>query len=347
MSTHIQPFARSPFISMRRAKLKTCPVCGGRDNCSIREDRSQIFCRREAGASWPGSVSGAGGYTCTLDDSLPRAPIVSTRKPTITHALVADASTRHAVYSAFLRSLSLSVAHHADLAARGLSDEAIKQCQFRSAPTKDEAAELTRTLAEDWDITGVAGFYKEAGRWRAVWMDESFFVPVRDQHARIVALMRRRTRMRPGEKNKYIWFSSGEDRDGNPREGGGGSGSPCCFANSHMMLDAADVTLTEGALKSQIAGYFLNQPVIGNAPSGYRPDFAANLKANFPQLRNVYVAFDSDLSTNVHVRGSLFRLVEQLERAGFNVRARTWPAHLGKGIDDYLLAVASRKEVAA
>jgi hypothetical protein len=346
MNANLRPLIRSPFISMRRARLKNCPVCGGSDNCSIREDRSQLFCRREAGASWPGSKSGAGGYTCTLDDSAPCPPIFTTRKPAVTPATVADENIRHAVYTAFLRSLSLSPAHHADLARRGLSSEVIKECLFRSAPTNEDAAEITHLLAQDCDLSGVAGFFKERGRWRTVWMDESILIPVRDQHAHIIALMRRRTQMRPGEKGKYIWFASGEDKDGNPREGGVSSGSPCHFANSHLLREAHDVTITEGPLKAQIASYFLNQPVIGNSPSGYGANFAATLKANFPQLRTVFCAFDSDLSINIHVRNALFRLVEQLEKAGFDVRVRRWPPQW-KGIDDYLLAVASQKEVAA
>ncbi len=346
MNANFQPFTRSPFISMRRARLKTCPICGGKSNCSIREDRSQMFCRREAGASWPGSKPGAGGYTCTLDDSVPRPPSISTRKPTITPTPKASEDIRHAVYSAFLRPLSLSPSHHTDLAKRGLSSEAIKRCLFRSAPTKEDAAEVTRLLAQDHDLTGTPGFFKEYGKWRAVWMDESILIPVRDQHARILALMRRRTRMRPGEKDKYIWLSSGEDRDGNPREGGASSGSPCHFANPHMMKHAHEVTLVEGVLKSIVTAHFLNQPTIGNAPSGFGANFAATLKADFPKLRTVFCAFDSDLSTNIHVRRALFRLVEQLERARFDVRVRRWPPQW-KGIDDFLLGVASQKEVAA
>jgi hypothetical protein len=253
--------------------------------------------------------------------------------------IVADETRRHSVYTALLRSLSLSAAHHADLARRGLSDEAIKGCLFRSAPTKEDAAEIARALAQDCDLSGVAGFFKEQGRWRTVWMDESILIPVRDQQARIVALMRRRTRMRPGEKGKYIWFASGEDRDGNLREGGASSGAPCHYALPHMMKDAEAVTLTEGALKAEIAANLLNQPVTGNAPSCFGADFAANLKRDFPQLRTVFVAFDMDFKRNEHVKAALFRLVEHLEKARFDVRIRTWPDRW-KGIDDYLLAVS-------
>jgi hypothetical protein len=163
-----------------------------------------------------------------------------------------------------------------------LSNETIERGQFKSTPTKEEAAAITRVLANTHDLTGVAGFYREQGTPRLVWMDESIIIPARDASARISALMRRRTHARKGEAiGKYIWISSAEDRDGKPREAGASSGAPCCYALSHMMKDAEAVTLTEGALKAEIAANFLNSPVIGNAPSCFGANFAANLK-RFP-----------------------------------------------------------------
>lgn len=335
MSANYQQATRSPLRPVYRLRIK-CPVCGHKDNCSVSEDRTRAYCRRTASKH----QGRDGGYLHILVDTprtshAPQPPPQKQAAPII----VADEARRHSVYTAFLRSLSLSAAHHADLARRGLSDEAIKGCLFRSAPTKEDAAEIARALAQDCDLSRVAGFFKEQGRWRTVWMDESILIPVRDQQARIVALMRRRTRMRPGEKGKYIWFASGEDRDGKPREGGASSGSPSNFANAHMMKDAHEVTLVEGVLKSILASHFLHQPTIGNSPSGFGANFAATLKADFPQLRTVFCAFDSDLSINIHVRSALFRLVEQLEKARFDVRIRTWPDRW-KGIDNYLLAVS-------
>jgi hypothetical protein len=77
--------------------------------------------------------------------------------------------------------------------ARGLNDEVIKREQFRSTPTRDEADRITRRLAQDFDLTGVAGFYREHGTPRLVWTDTGIIIPARDQHARISALMYRRT----------------------------------------------------------------------------------------------------------------------------------------------------------
>jgi hypothetical protein len=313
-------------------------VCGKRDNCAVSEDRTRAYCRRVISKH----QGRDGGWLHILEDTPPaasRAPQPSPQKQAAP-IIVADETRRHSVYTAFLRGLQLSPADRASLRARGLSNEAIEREQFKSTPTKDEAAAITRGLSNSHDLTGVAGFYRVNGTPRLVWTDTGIIIPARDQHARISALMYRRTHARKDEDfGKYIWISSAEDRAGKPREAGASSASPSNFANAHMMKDAREVTLVEGVLKSIVASHFLHQPTIGNSPSGFGANFAATLKADFPQLRTVFCAFDSDLSTNIHVRSALFRLVEQLEKARFDVRIRTWQDKW-KGIDDYLLHVS-------
>jgi hypothetical protein len=343
MSAHYQQATRSPLRSVYRLRIK-CPVCGHKDNCSISEDRTRAYCRRTASKH----QGRDGGFLHILVDT-PRtshAPQTPQQKQTAP-IIVADEARRHSVYTALSRGLQLSPADHASLRARGLSDEAIERGQFKSTPTKDEAAAITHGLSNTHDLARVPGFYKEAGAWRMTWTDTGIIVPARDAFARINALMYRRTHARKDESfGKYIWISSAEDRNGRPREAGASSGAPCHYANSHMMKDAEVVTLTEGALKAEIAANLLNQPVIGNAPSCFGADFAASLKKDFPRIKTVFVAFDMDFRRNEHVKAALFRLVEQLEHARFDVRVRTWPDRW-KGIDDYLLAVASQREVAA
>jgi hypothetical protein len=336
MSANYQQATRSPLRPIHRLRIK-CPVCGKPDNCAVSEDRTRAYCRRTASKH----QGRDGGWLHILVDTpltshAPQLPPQKQAAPII----VADEARRHSVYTALLRGLQLSPADHASLRARGLSDEAIERGQFKSTPTKEEAATIARGLSNSHDLTGVAGFYKEAGAWRMTWTDTGIIIPARDAFARITALMYRRTHVRKGEAiGKYIWISSAEDRDGKPREAGASSGAPCHYALPHMMKDAEAVTLTEGALKAEIAANLLNQPVIGNAPSCFGADFAANLKKDFPQLKTVYVAFDMDFRRNEHVKAALFRLVEQLEKARFDMRVRTWPDKW-KGIDDYLLAVS-------
>jgi hypothetical protein len=344
MSANYQQATRSPLRPVYRLRIK-CPVCGSKDNCSVSEDRTRAYCRRTAS----NHQGRDGGWLHILEDT-PHATSRASQQSLHKQAapiIKADEARCHTVYTALLRELQLSRTDYVGLRARGLNDEAIEREQFRSTPTRNEADHAARRLAQDFDLTGVAGFYREHGTPRLVWTDTGIIIPARDQHARISALMYRRTHARKGEDfGKYIWISSAEDRAGKPREAGASSGAPSSYANSHLMKDAREVTIAEGILKSKVAAHLLNQPVIGNAPSCFGAEFAANLKRDFPRMRTVFVAFDMDFKQKPEVEAALFRLVEQLEIARFNVRVRMWPDKW-KGIDDYLLAVASQKEVAA
>ena len=64
---------------------------------------------------------------------------------------------------------------------------------------------------------------------------------------------------------------------------------------------------------------------------------ALRLKASFPKLRRIFVAYDRDLYEKPQVLAALYKLVAQLQACGFRVRVRTWPGP-EKGYDDYLLA---------
>jgi hypothetical protein len=101
------------------------------------------------------------------------------------------------------------------------------------------------------------------------------------------------------------------------------------------------VLLTEGALKADVASYLLDAPVIAAAGvHNFGQDFAANLRVKFPNLRTTFIAFDSDFRVKPQVKAALEKLMRDLAGVGFKVRVRTWPPEF-KGLDDYLLALAS------
>ncbi len=334
MSANYSHATRSPLRPVYRLRIK-CPVCGKPDNCAVSEDRTRAYCRRVASPH----QGRDGGWLHILEDT-PRASYAPQKPPQPLIEVIPRAGVEHVhkIYSILIRArLVLSEEHRRALMMRGLDAEAVERNGYRSTPTALYAATVTRLLAEHHDLAGVPGFFKDHGAWRMVPLAQGVLIPVRDSLNRIQALMIRRDGA--SGSGKYIWLSSAE------REAGASSGAPSHYANAHMLKDAREVTLTEGALKSQIAAHLLNAPVIGNAPSCFGADFAANLKRNFPKLQTVYVAFDMDFRRNEHVKAALFRLVEQLEKARFCVRVRTWPDRW-KGIDDYLLGV-SQQEVAA
>jgi hypothetical protein len=250
----------------------------------------------------------------------------------------ADTDTIVAVYADLLRlHLVLSEEHRLQLRARGLDDLSIGVNGYVSVPSPLFAIYVTRALAHDHDLRGVPGFYRDGSVWRMVDYGAGFFIPSRGSDGRIRALMVRRDEGKSSDK--YLWFSS------NGRTDGGASGAPVNHAKAHLLKEATSVTIAEGVLKADVTAHLLNQPVVGNAPSCFGADFAANLKAEFPKLRTIFVAFDMDMERKEHVRHALFRLVKQLEEARFDVRVRTWSPEW-KGIDDYLLAI-SQREVAA
>ena len=83
-----------------------------------------------------------------------------------------------------------------------------------------------------------------------------YFVPYRDERGRIQALQVRLDSPLTG-KAKYLWLSSAG------RDGGASSGAPVHHAQHHLLADAEEVTVTEGALKADVIGFLTQAPVIG------------------------------------------------------------------------------------
>jgi DNA primase len=252
-----------------------------------------------------------------------------------------SAAHRDAIYSTMLRRhLSLKPSHEADLLARGLSREQIRNNGYASTPNARAAAEIVEVLAP-YGLEGVPGFFRDHDRWRMVRTVPGYFVPVRDEHARIQGLQYR-VDVKPGsDLPKYLWLSSSD------REGGASSGTPIHFAHHHLMASADEVVVTEGALKADIAAHLSGAPVIGIAGvTCFKSDFAEHLRETYLGLRRVIVAYDRDLLEKPQVYQALTRLTDQLTDARFQVRVRTWPPPW-KGYDDYLLSQLNQQEVAA
>ena len=307
----------------------------------------RIYCRRSAFHPSGGKPGKDGGASFPVDslDAPPRT--IAPRAPAKVHQVErADVDHTNAIYVALLRAkLELSVEHRQKLLARGLSPREIDDQGYASTPTREHGDLIAREMGE-LGLSGVAGFYSADGRtWKLAPCRPGYFIPYRDERGRIAGLQYRLDE--PIGKTKYIWLSSNPDKF----ERGTSSGAPLHFARHHLLHDAGEVILTEGALKAQIASLYLNTPIIAAAGvTQFRQDFPAWLRATFPKIKAVRVAFDLDWRTNPDVRGAALRLTKRLQEAGYSVRLRVWPPQYGKGIDNACIAAianSQRLEVAA
>jgi DNA primase len=234
--------------------------------------------------------------------------------------------------------LSLSALHREKLLSRGLSDEAIDRNGYVSTPSVEQANEIAARLSCD-DLEGVPGFFKRGSDWQLHTSARGIMIPVRDSLGRISAFQIRRDDAPKGE-GRYRWLSSKWLPQGSS------PGTPLHFALHHLMPSARQIIVTEGGLKADVIAHLSDAPTIGVAGvSNFGHDFAVNLRAAFPHLREVIVAYDMDLLEKEQVYASLMRLTSQLEAACLQVRIRTWPGG-AKGYDDYLLEQFKEREVA-
>jgi DNA primase len=344
---------RAPLVSVHKLKIK-CPVCQHRDNCAVSADWRIAFCRRVKS-----NRPGRGGWIHILSASVfvtagsphRTPPYPSQPIPDQTQTQPASIEHRDAIYCTLLRGgfLSLSTARRAGLHARGLGDGEIVRRGYCDTPTEAQGNEIAAALADygladygqtGYGLAGVPGFYRQGGCWRMVKCAPGYFVPYRDEHGRIQAMQYRLDEPLHG-KTKYLWLSSVD------RAGGASSGAPVHHACHHLLADAAEVVVTEGALKADVIAYLTQSPVVGVAGVGtFGAHFTMRLQQAAPALRSVVVAYDMDLYHKPEVLQALEALTGQLQRAGLRVRVRTWP-DTWKGYDDYLLAQLNHTEVRA
>lgn len=343
-----------------KLKVKTCPICGHRDNCSGARDESGevnlIYCRRpsENRTGLTGRSGRDGGATYVLNQR-ERSASVNVLRPTSTRSTKSTRSTHSAtpqpetprasvehidaVYCTLMRGhCSLREEHRAKLLVRGLSDAEVDRLGYVSTPDPAESDAVAESLSK-YDLRGVPGFYREHGRWRLRDLGSGIYIPVRDAHRRIRAIQIRRDEGEP----RYIWLSTPPDRF----DGGASSGAPVHVCRPERIRATGEALITEGALKSAVISFFLDCGVIGVAGvSTFTEDFGEQLKSDFPELRHVTIAYDNDWQQKREVRKALFRLQGTLRRAGLRWSVRKFP-NAFKGYDDYLAATVLREEVVA
>lgn len=250
----------------------------------------------------------------------------------------ADAEHVSNVYSLLLEQLSLREGHRVKLTLRGFTDAEVDRLGYVSAPNHAEADAVAERLS-NYDLRGVPGFYRQAGRFKLRDLGSGIYIAARDAQRRIRGIQIRRDEGAP----RYIWLSTPPDNF----EGGASSGAPVHFCRPERIRATGEAILTEGALKGAVISYFLNRGVVSVAGvSTFTEDFGQQLKADFPELRHVRIAYDNDWQQKREVRKALFRLQGTLRRAGLRWSVRKFPDAY-KGYDDYLAATVLREEVVA
>jgi hypothetical protein len=332
--------------------VKRCPICSHRDNCSGACDETGalgfVYCRRPSeNRTYLRGVPGRdGGATFVLNPRERSAvgnvpwlnPTTGTAGTAGTSSTTTRADADHVsnIYSLMFKQLPLREGHRAKLALRGFSDAEIDRLGYVSAPRPDESDAIAESLAK-YDLRGVPGFYRQAGRFRLRDLGSGIYIPVRDPRRRLRGIQIRRDEGEP----RYVWLSS------NGRPEGSGPGAPVHFCRPERIRVTGEALLTEGALKSAVISFFLNCGVIGVAGvSTFTEDFGERLKADFPELRHARIAYDNDWQQKREVRKALFRLQRILTRAGLRWSVRKFPDAY-KGYDDYLAATVLREEVRA
>lgn len=343
---------------LARAKRKRpCPICGKTDWCGISPDGKFALCNRVSDGAV--KVSSTGSFVHVLIEDDPQKPrnarpkVVLIEKPKLSKT---SAEHLNDVYEAFLHFNELAAGHAQNLRARGLDDIAIHLGDYKSMPTPVYANKLAERLAKTYALEGVPGFYYQNGwKFRTYGGVSGFFVPIKNPKGNIVGLTLRadggqtwRIDGETVEVPKYLLISS----DGKPR--GASSGTPHHFAllgrplirRDLNRLKTTEIIVTEGALKANVIGEFVDVPVVGLVSvTTFDETFPALLKEIFPKLETAHIAFDMDAQTNPQVRMHRDRLELTLAKINLKTSITLW--HSGaKGLDEHLV-LQSKGQLAA
>ena len=246
-------------------------------------------------------------------------------------------AARHDTYYDMLMHLELSPKHRADLLARGLNEERIRQNMYRSLPQSRAARQfLSGILADFHDLEGIPGFYVNNGRWDIAGRP-GLLIPYCDKDGYIQGLQVRLDDETKPER-KYRWLSSRGMSHGTR------SRSYLHVTGNH---NAKTVYLTEGALKGDVASFLDNDALFvcfaGVTAIADLKDVLLSMKG----VREAVIALDMDKLINWRVQSALDRITEMVKSIpGLRVRLMNWNMTF-KGVDDFYQArnYASSKSV--
>lgn len=308
------------FLKVNRRN--PCPICGKPDWCLVSPDGKAAICARIQSEKPTGNA----GWLHIRDGEYKPAPIAT--KPQQKQAKKADTARINAVYSALLSELNLSDTHKQKLTERGLSDADIERYGYKTLPS-DRRLELPAILQKhELKLAGVPGFYLNDNRAVNLAGPAGILIPIRNFQGEIYGMQ---VRADDTSKGKYRWISSKNYLYGVS------SGAPIHVTGP--LEPAAEVWITEGALKADIATLKLQKTILAVAGVG-------NWAGIIPVINKlkpcrVIAAFDMDKNNNQAVRLHLDRMTAYFLRRYIRVFEADWQADY-KGIDDILTAEVAK-----
>ena len=328
--------------TLRRPEVEaSCPFCGdhgpGKYHLSLNTDTDQYRCNlcgaHGNSVSLYARINNVNNKEAYLElkegGNVYRFPQQPTPQNTERQPLPLEA--RHAAYTAMLEHLTLLDRHGENLLGRGLSEERIRQNQYRSMPETERGRRLLAGLlrSQGHELLGLPGFRTYYGEW-TVSGPNGFLIPVRNKDGLIQGIkIRLDDETQPNRK--YRWLSTRDMPDGTRS-----------YSYAHVTGDTTKkrAYLTEGPLKGDVASFLAKDALfvcIGgvNAIHGLK-DTIRDLG-----VTEVVEAMDMDQMTNPNVRKAVLairREIQSIRRLRYT--KYTWnPAY--KGVDDYLLSCAA------
>jgi len=265
------------------------------------------------------------------------------------------------VFRLFLSHTKLSDEHKKHLLEeRKLSEEDIKKHMFFSFPSRAIMRKLLKDIEnetfEGYDnpldvLKDVPGFFKRKEDSNFTFMKyKGIGIPIKNAFDQIIGIQIRSDEVKEGY-SRYLWFSSSfaiDDPDGKV-EFGTSSGSPIDVVIPDNIKYSV-LFITEGKFKSvKIANTYnciaISVQGIGTwrniLDSIKEIECSEKIKEKYGKdflVKNVFMAFDSDICHNVAVFNQLKKLTDTLleEKPRLNIYYTYWDINYGKGIDDLI-----------
>ena len=233
---------------------------------------------------------------------------------------------KNKTYSKLLNLLTLSEEHRKNLQNRGLTDDEIDAGEYRSTPVVGLKRIALEILESGCKLKGVPGFYTDAdNNWSIDIRGSGIMIPVRDDLGNIQGIQIRKDK----SDRKYCWLTSNEKSNGTSAE------ISMHYVNMDL-ADKAEVFITEGPLKADIASNLSKKPFIAIPGSSCYKLLEKNLdKLKWYGVEIIVNAMDMDRYTNPNVMKNVEELKNVIETNGFKLINLKWDGKF-KGIDDYL-----------